>query len=301
MPGAVADKETWELEEGDEIAPGRSVLKLLGGGHRYEVYLVWDDKLFAVMVAKVLRPDIAGDESAIRGLRREFEALERLSHPVLMRGFGADLEGPFPHVLVEHLEGPTLRRLIRRGGPLQLEQVLPLGLNIASVIHYLSSEGWVHLDIKPDNLVMGLPPRLIDLSLARTVERARRITGYIGTNAYMPPEQCAPGEAGEIGPPADVWGLGATLYHAIAGRRPFSRPETTADDAPPEVRFPQLVEEPRPWPRRVAPELSDAVLATLQKDPGQRPTPAELALSLEPLVAGLPKKLLLGRRGPVRP
>src|SRR5215210_4721009 len=66
MPGAVADKDTWDLKEGDEIAPGRSVLKLLGGGHRYEVYLVWDDKRFAVMVAKVLRPDIAEDESAIR-------------------------------------------------------------------------------------------------------------------------------------------------------------------------------------------------------------------------------------------
>ncbi|HEX2234462.1 MAG TPA: serine/threonine-protein kinase [Thermoleophilaceae bacterium] len=301
MPGAVADKETWELAEGDEIAPGRSVLKLLGGGHRYEVYLVWDDKLFAVMVAKVLRPDLAGDESALRGLRREFEALDQLSHPVLMRGFGADLEGRYPHVLVEHLEGPTLRRLIRRGGPLPLEQVLPLGLNIASVVHYLASEGWVHLDIKPDNLVMGLPPRLIDLSLARTVERARKITGYIGTNAYMPPEQCAPGEAGEIGPPSDVWGLGATLYHAIAGKRPFPRPESIDDDAPLEVRFPQLVEEPRPWPVRVPPELSEAVLATLAKDPARRPTAAELAESLQPLVAALPRKLVLGRRGPRLP
>jgi eukaryotic-like serine/threonine-protein kinase len=301
MAGAVADKETWDLTEGDEIAPGRSVLKLLGGGHRYEVYLVWDDKLFAVMVAKVLRPDIAGDESAIRGLRRESEALEQLSHPVLMRGFGADLDGAYPHVLVEHLEGPTLRRLIRRGGPLQLEQVLPLGLNIASVIHYLASEGWVHLDIKPDNLVMGLPPRLIDLSLARTVERARKITGYIGTNAYMPPEQCAPGEAGEIGPPSDVWGLGATVYHAIAGKRPFPRPGSSDDDAPLEVRFPQLVEEPRPWPVRVPPELSDAVMATLAKDPAERPKASQLAESLQPLVAALPRKLVLGRRGPRLP
>jgi eukaryotic-like serine/threonine-protein kinase len=298
MPGAVADKQTWDLAEGDEIAPGRSVLKLLGGGHRYEVYLVWDDKLFAVMVAKVLRPDVAGDPSAVRGLRRESEALHRLSHPVLMRGFGADLEGPYPHVLVEHLEGPTLRRLIRRGGPVSLEQALPLALNIASVIHYLASEGWVHLDIKPDNLVMGLPPRLIDLSLARTVERARKITGYIGTNAYMPPEQCAPGEAGEIGPPSDVWGLGATLYHAIAGKRPFSRPRSIDDDTPLEERFPQLVENPRPWPVRVPPELSEAVLGALAKDPAQRPPASQLAESLQPLVASLPRKLVLGRRGP---
>jgi serine/threonine protein kinase len=297
MGYAMTDKQGWGLVEGDEIAPGRSVLQLLGGGNRYEVYLVWDDKLFAVMVAKVLRPDLAEDESAVRGLRREAEALDELAHPVLLRGFGAELEGPCPHVLVEHLEGPTLRHLIRREGPLPAQQVLPLALHIASVLHYLSTEDWVHLDVKPDNIVMGIPPRLLDLSLARTVERARRLDDYIGTNAYMPPEQCAPGQAGEIGPAADVWGLGATLYHAVAGKLPFSRPRTREEDAPLEDRFPQLVEEPRPWPVRVPEPLSEAVLACLCPDPDDRPTAAELALSLQPLVAALPKKLILTRRG----
>ena len=107
----------------------------------------------------------------------------------------------------------------------------------------------------------------------------------------MPPEQCAPGEAGEIGPWSDVWGLGATLYHAIAGQTPFSRGTD-------EQRF-QLVEEVRDWPVRVPDDLSDAVLACLRKDPAERPTAAELAMSLQPQVAALPKKLLLGRRGPI--
>ena len=297
MRTAVTEKQSWRLAEGDEIAPGRSVLQLLGGGHRYEVYLVWDDKLFAVMVAKVLRPDLAGDESAIRGLRREAEALAELAHPVLLRGFGADLEGPYPHVLVEHLEGPTLRLLIRREGALPVQQVLPLALHMASVLHYLASEDWVHLDVKPDNIVMGIPPRLLDLSLARTVERARRIDDYIGTNAYMPPEQCAPGAAGEIGPAADVWGLGATLYHAVAGKLPFSRPRTRDDGAPLEDRFPQLVQEPRPWPVRVPDELGEAIMSCLHPLPEERPTASELALALQPLVAALPKKLILTRRG----
>jgi eukaryotic-like serine/threonine-protein kinase len=301
MVSPVTDKQTWALAEGDEIATGRSVLKLLGGGHRYEVYLVWDEKLFAVMVAKLLRPDFAQDQSAIRGLRREAEALDGLAHPVLLRGFGALLDGPFPHVLVEHLEGPTLRRLIRRGGPVALEQVLPLALHVASALHYMAGEEWVHLDVKPDNLVMGIPPRLIDLSLARSFERARRIDDYIGTNAYMPPEQCAPGVAGEIGPASDVWGLGATLYHAIAGKRPFSRPTASHDHAPLEERFPQLTEEVRPWPAKLPPGLTEAVLATLHKDPAERPSAAELASSLQPLVAALPQKLLLGRRGPRLP
>jgi serine/threonine protein kinase len=297
MIGAVGGKSTWKLEEGDEIAPGRSVLEAIGGGHRYEVYLVWDDKLFSIMVAKVLRPDLAEDESAIRGLRREAEALDRLMHPVLLRGFGAQLEGRYPHVLVEHLEGPTLRRLIRKGGPIAIEQALPLALHVSAALHYLHGEGMVHLDVKPDNIVMGIPPRLIDLSLARTIERARRITDYIGTNAYMPPEQCAPGDAGEIGPASDVWGIGATLFHAVTGRRPFPRPRSTEDGEPLEVRFPQLTQPPREPGPQVPEPLAGALMPTLRADPAERPSAAELALSLQPLVAALPAKLVLGRRG----
>jgi serine/threonine protein kinase len=292
---AATEVRSWGFSEGHEIAPGRTVLKPIGGGHRYEVCLVWDERLFAIMVAKIVRPDLVEDEDALRGLRREAEALAALSHPVILRGFGSHFEGPHPHVLVEHLEGPTLRRLIRRGGPLPLEQVLPLGLHVASALHHMHGEGWVHLDLKPDNLIMGLPPRVVDLSLARTVERARRLRDYIGTNAYMAPEQCVP--RGDVGPTADVWGLGATLYHAVAGQRPFSKPRSRDDEAPLEDRVPQLTEDARMWPHRVPPALSDAVLACLDKDPAARPSASELALALQPLVAAMPSRLLLGRRG----
>jgi serine/threonine protein kinase len=295
MPEVVSEKQSWEFPEGHEIAPGRTTLRSLGGGNRYEVYLVWDERRFSVMVAKVLRPDLAEDEHALRGLRREKEALEALAHPVLLRAFDAHTEGGYPHVVVEHLEGPTLRRLIKGNGPLPVEQVLPLGLHVASVIHYMAEEGWVHLDLKPDNLVMGIPPRVIDLSLARTIERAKRLSDYIGTNAYMPPEQCNP--RGDVGPPSDVWGLGATLFHAVAGKTPFRKPRSRDEDASLEDRFPQLEDEPRPWPRPVPGPLSDAILACLEKDPARRPTARELALMLQPLVAELPAKLVLGRRG----
>src|SRR5215213_3161276 len=77
MPKIVADKQTWEFPEGHEIAPGRTILKLLGGGNRYEVYLVWDDRLFSVMVAKVLRPDLVEEEYALRGMRREWRRSRR--------------------------------------------------------------------------------------------------------------------------------------------------------------------------------------------------------------------------------
>jgi serine/threonine protein kinase len=114
----------------------------------------------------------------------------------------------------------------------------------------------------------------------------------------MPPEQCNP--RGDVGPPADVWGLGATLYHAVAGKLPFRRPRNRDDAAPLEDRFPQLEDEPHPWPAPVPGALSEAILACLEKEPAQRPTAAELASMLQPLVAELPSKLVFGRRGPQR-
>ena len=297
-PGRPPAAHSWDFEPGDEIAPGRSVVRSLGGGRRFDALLVWDDLLFSLAVAKVIRPDQAHDERALRELRGEAEALERLRHPVIVRGFGADLDGPHPHVLIEHLEGPTLRSLIRRHGALGIEQALPLCANIAAALHYLATVGMVHLDVKPDNIVMGLPPRLIDLSIATSLERAARIGGPIGTDAYMAPEQCDPrGHPGAIGPASDVWGLGATLHHAVSGRRPFPRPRGGGESTDPEVRWPQLVREPEPLGRKVPAALRELISATLAPRPDDRPGAAEVALGLEPLIAELPRKLLLARGG----
>ena len=144
------------------------------------------------MVAKLLRPDQVEDAGALRELRCEADALAALAHPVLVRGFDAVVDGPHPHLLIELLEGPTLRELIEQGDTLALEQLLPLAMHTAAALHYMAGEGWVHLDVKPANIVMGAPPRLIDLSVARTVARARRLRRAIGTDAYMAPEQCLP-------------------------------------------------------------------------------------------------------------
>ena len=294
---ATEESTSWGFEEGDQLAPGRTVLKPIGGGTAYEVMLVFDDHLFSVMVAKVVRPNMLEDDGVMRGLRREAEALQRLAHPGLIRGFDAVLDPPYPHVLIEHLEGPTLRRLITRHGPLPQEQLLPLALHVASVLHYLAEEEIVHLDVKPDNIIMGVPPRLIDLSVARPFERARRIEGAIGTDPYMAPEQCgAPELRGMIGGATDVWGLGATLHHAVSGRVPFPRERGAGESSEREKRFPQLVAEPEPLPPNLPDALVELILGTLRKDPAERMTAHELAMGLEPLVANLPKLVQFGRR-----
>jgi eukaryotic-like serine/threonine-protein kinase len=290
----MSDYASWGFEEGAEIAPGRAVLKTIGGGNRYEVCLVWDEELFALGVAKVLRPDQAAEEKALRDLALEVEALAALAHPTLVRSFGAVLEGPHPHVLIEHLDGPSLRRLIRRDGAIPLEQLLPLAAHVAGALQYMAQSGYVHLDVKPDNVVMGLPPRLIDLSIARTLKRAERTRGPLGTDPYMAPEQCVEdGGLGEIGPAADAWGLGATLFHAAAGEKPFRK---GSGDGGPE-RFPQLVEGPAPLPSYVPAELGDLIFELLDREPTARPSCRTAVERLQPLVAAQPRGMRLGKRG----
>ncbi len=197
------------------------MLRRIGGGRRYEAMLVWDEHRLAVLVAKVLRPDQASEPAALRDLAHEAELLARLAHPVVVRGFGAVLDGRFPHLVLEHLDGPTLDELLERDGALALEQLLPLGLHVASALHYLAAEAVVHLDVKPSNVVMGGPPRLIDLSVARTHARGAR--------------GCAPRSA-----PTPTWRPSSARRTGGSARRPTSsaspRRSTRAVGRPAAVR-----------------------------------------------------------------
>ncbi|MEX1168662.1 MAG: serine/threonine-protein kinase [Chloroflexota bacterium] len=266
---------SWRFRPAEAIVPGRNALKLLGGGDRYEAYVAWDERLHLEVVAKILRPQLVDDPRARAAIAAEAEALERLQHPVLVRSFGADLDGDRPHLVLEFLDGPRLSTLIRKFGPLAAEQLVPLARRICSALQFMAGEGWVHLDVKPRNVVMTSSPRLIDLSVARRIDAARQISRPVGTDAYMAPEQCDPTRFTEIGPPADVWGLGATLFEALTGRQAF--PSDTSG------RFPQLRVGPPSLPHKAPPALADAIRACLEDRPADRPTAGDLDELLEPL------------------
>jgi eukaryotic-like serine/threonine-protein kinase len=293
------DNDSWGFDEGDQITPDLTAMKLLGGGSAYEAYLAFDDITYAPVVVKVVRPGQVDDASTLRGLDREVDALSAVNHPVVVRGLRAVVDGERPHLVLEQLDGPRLSTLIRRYGPLPEQQYLPLAIEMASALHYFRRIGFVHLDIKPSNIIMGAPARLIDLSVARTAEAAETLTYPIGTDAYMAPEQVDPPATGVPGYASDVWGLGATLFEAIAGYKPF---EDGADevaigvgDAPElAARFPQLVEPPYTLPERVADDVAKVVYAALEPDPANRPLPHELAEGLEPALERAPRGRLAG-------
>jgi serine/threonine protein kinase len=290
---------TWELDPGDEIVPGITAERRLGGGERYEAYLGWDERLFAPVVVKVVRPDLVADASTLRGLRREVAMLDKVAHPVVVRSFDADTEGPRPYVVLENLDGPRLSTLLRKYGPLSLEQLLPLGLEVCSALHYLARRGVVHLDVKPSNIIMGSPPRLIDLSIARSREECATLDHVVGTDAYMAPEQCDPPRTGIPDTPADIFGLGATMFEAASGFRPF--PKGSDDQsALPHERWPQLGGDPLPLPRTVPDVVAKPIMACLERRSENRPTAAELAAQLQPLVESLPRPVLGGLRAKLR-
>ena len=244
----------WNFPEGDEIAPGLRAVRLLGGGKRYEAYLAWADHLRALVVVKVLRPSHVGDARGALRARRRCCARSRTRCSCARTA--RELAGERPHLVLEHIEGPRLSTLMRRYG-MNLEQLLPLALNLCAVLHYLAHERVVHLDVKPQQHHHGrraAPDRPQHRAPARRA--ATSCAAPVGTDLWMAPEQRDVDRFGEIGPASDVWGLGATLRAAM--------------------------------PDRVPAPVGDAVAACLAPRPADRPTADELARVLEPLVDALP-------------
>jgi eukaryotic-like serine/threonine-protein kinase len=292
MTNPTSEPRSWGFVEGDPITAELTAVRRLGGGSAYEAYLAFDQVTYAPVVVKVVRPDQVGDEHSLRGLRREVHALDSVNHPVVVRGLRHDLGGDRPHIVLEQIDGPRLSTLIRRYGPLQEQQYLPLAIEVASALHFLRRIGWTHLDIKPSNVIMGAPARLIDLSVARPVAEAAALEHQIGTDAYMAPEQCDPRRYGVPAPASDVWGLGATLFEAIAGYRAFDDGEPEADDL--RARYPQLVDEPYELPEQVPADVAKVLYAALGRDPAARPLPHQVAEALEPVLDRQPKARLGG-------
>jgi serine/threonine protein kinase len=262
--GPPAADHHWGLRRGDAIAPGRRVVRRLGDGGAHEAFLV-ETGVSGLAVAKLPRPWLAEDVHRLMSLRDEGDALSRLRSPVVPRHLDTVLNGPHPHLLMEYVAGPTLCTAIAARGPLPASLVAGLGRALALGLAGIARAGWVHLDVKPANIVLNAAPRLLDFELARPAADAARMTHPTGTWHYMPPEQRAAAGA-PIGPAADVFALALTLGEALAGG-PLER---SPDPVPPpgavgRVLADALARAPRDRPR--AAELADALGALADDEP----------------------------------
>jgi eukaryotic-like serine/threonine-protein kinase len=262
------------LEEGAALAPGYEVVEHLRRGSRLDVYDVWSEERDCRCVAKALRPDRLHEPRSRKALLGEGRLLTSLAHPHIVRAFEI-VPRPQPVVVLETLTGHTLAQLLRGARRrLSLEDVVWLGVHLCSAMHYLHGRGFLHLDLKPSNVISeDGKARVLDLSIARPPGRARK---GVGTRIYMAPEQARGGVLSEA---ADVWGIGVVLFEAATGRRPFSG----NGDGP---RYPQLERRADPIRehRRVPPAFAAVVDGCLEPDPGRRPALDELPDVLDALV-----------------
>jgi serine/threonine protein kinase len=260
------------LGPGAAVGEGIEVIEHLARSNVLDVYDAWCERRGCRVAVKALRPDRLGDRRARAALLREGRLLARLAHPHLVRAYEAR-DAARPIVVLETLRGATLAALIDRRR-LSAVEAAHLGLQVGSALRFLHGAGLVHLDVKPSNVIADAgAAKLIDLSIAR---RPGHVKPGLGTWCYLAPEQA---RGGEVGPAADVWGLGLLLHEALTGEREYG------DDEPAE--HPCLERRPAPL-RRVRPRaLGQAIDAALDPDPAARP-PLPALLDVLDAVAGRP-------------
>jgi serine/threonine protein kinase len=275
----------WDLKRGQEIDRSLVVIDALGLGSRYEAYRAWDRTLFCEVAVKVIRPHRVEDDRAIEGFEREVAIGMRLGHPNLVRILRASPAPPRPYLVMEFASAPTLGDHLDRTGAVSVPEICLLGIRMASALHHLHTNHVLHLDLKPHNVTMGDPPKLLDLSLAHTFAGPMRLRHSLGTTAYMAPEQCDHGIASAQ---TDLFGLGATLYEGVSAVLPF--PDGNEGSDARAERYPQMVVDAQPLSEfeNVPTALSQIVMTCLQRDAARRPRSAiDVALALHGVLEGL--------------
>ena len=230
-----------------------TLLGELGRGGMGVVYRAWDPKLDRTVALKMLLwGGMAGDVRRKRFVR-EAQAIARLEHPAIVRIYDTGEHRGCPFYTMDYVAGITLQQRIEQEGSLSPTDALRIIAITARALQHAHDRGIVHRDIKPANILLedGRNPRLSDFGIAQLGEGDSDLTQtgqVVGTPAYMAPEQ-ALGLPGTIGPQADVYALGAVLYHLLTGRLPFD----SASHLQPALRStleapsPRLIRESLPW------------------------------------------------------
>jgi serine/threonine protein kinase len=231
----------------------------LGQGGMGTVYLAKDNGLNRYVALKILRSDLGEDPSFSTKFLEEVEVTASLAHPNIIRVFTLGEQEGRLYLVMEHLDQPSLEDSMQTRGKISEKEVLEIGIGIASALQFAHQEtGLIHRDIKPGNILFGRGniPKLADFGLAAGARTALGQQDEIwGTPYYVSPERLLR-EPEDIR--SDIYSLGATLYHAMAGRPPFEA--ETAE----EVARRHISDRPPPL-RSFCPEAQEQTVFTLDK------------------------------------
>ncbi|ADG06139.1 Stk1 family PASTA domain-containing Ser/Thr kinase [Kyrpidia tusciae] len=240
----------------------------VGGGGMSVVYRALDTVLGRRVAVKVLRSQFGDDADFIRRFRREAQAAASLSHPNIVNIFDVGTDGDDHFIVMEYVEGHTLKEWIQQRGPLPVEEVVEIGRQVCAALAHAHDRGIVHRDIKPHNILItdARVVKVTDFGIARAIT-ANTITyagSVIGSVHYFSPEQ-ARGEMTDI--KSDIYSLGVVLYEMVTGHLPFS------GDSPISVAL-KHVREPLVEPRQLIPgipqSMENVILRAMAKNPLDR-------------------------------
>jgi serine/threonine protein kinase len=194
-----------------------------------KVYLARNWKTQQTVALKLIRDELASNELAVRRFQREIRALSKVNHPNIVSVYDADAVSDVIYYAMELVEGIDLGRVLQKSGPLNVARACEFAQQVALALESLYQAGLVHRDIKPSNLLLAKREqhiKLLDLGLARFQPDHQQYSGnltrlgiLIGTPDYISPEQIQDPRSATIR--SDLYSLGCTLYHLLAGRAPF--------------------------------------------------------------------------------
>ncbi|MFJ6085587.1 Stk1 family PASTA domain-containing Ser/Thr kinase [Streptomyces sp. NPDC092369] len=281
------------MEEPRRLGGRYELGQVLGRGGMAEVYLAHDTRLGRTVAVKTLRADLARDPSFQARFRREAQSAASLNHPAIVAVYdtGEDyIDGvSIPYIVMEYVDGSTLRELLHSGRRLLPERTLEMTIGILQALEYSHRAGIVHRDIKPANVMLTRngQVKVMDFGIARAMGDSgmtmTQTSAVIGTAQYLSPEQ-AKGE--QVDARSDLYSTGCLLYELLTVRPPF------VGDSPVAVAYQHVREEPQPpsvFDPEITPEMDAIVLKALVKDPNYRYQSAdEMRMDIEACLDGQP-------------
>ena len=253
--------EVQSLLEDPPSPPGYSLDKKLGEGGMGTVFKAHDTESNATVAIKFLDPRYKKDSESFRRFQREAVATQKLEHPNIVRSLTSGESKGVSYLVMEYVDGTPLS-LVLENGAMEEERVVKLILQTANALQYAHENGFVHRDIKPDNILLNKEDeiKICDFGLARAMEGGNtlmtKVGSFMGTPQYVSPEQARGLE--DIDCRADIYSLGCTFYHMLTGEPPYpgNNPLTVVTYQATKL-FPD--------PSVIKPNLSSQVVSTLRK------------------------------------
>lgn len=259
--------------------------EILGFGGMSEVHLARDVRLHRDVAVKVLRADLARDPSFYLRFRREAQNAAALNHPSIVAvydtGEAETPAGPLPYIVMEYVDGVTLRDIVHTDGPMPPRRAIEIIADACQALNFSHQNGIIHRDVKPANIMISTTNavKVMDFGIARAIadsgNSVTQTAAVIGTAQYLSPEQ-ARGDA--VDARSDVYSLGCVLYEILTGEPPFT------GDSPVAVAYQHVREDPVPPSQRhegISADLDAVVLKALAKNPENRyQTAAEMRADL---------------------